>query len=138
MKLFYCLICIPFFTISCKEAIKNDVKFVASLDKEKFRTIRFSAIIERRSKLSLISYVTGSNLTNFANSIARTNLNFEIATSSKYNPYIENKIVLMNDGADGYVPQSLHNQINILRQHTNNENPIKWSEKEKIKQLIGN
>ncbi|RTZ04796.1 hypothetical protein [Flavobacterium sp. GSP6] len=115
---------------------KDDRKFGAYLDKENYRTVRFSAIIERRSRLSLISYVTGSNITNYANSIARTNLNFEIASSSKYSSYIDNKIVLMNDNADGYVPKSLYNQINILKQNTNDEEPIKWSEKEKLKKLL--
>ena len=115
---------------------KGDRKFRASLDKEKYRTVRFSAIIERRNRLSLISYVTGSNITNYSNSIARTNLNFEIASSSKYNPYIDNKIVLMNDSADGYLPTSLSNQINILKQHTDNKEPIKWSEKEKLKEIL--
>lgn len=115
---------------------KDDTRFRASLDKEKYRTVRFSAIIERRSRLSLVSYVTGTNIANYSNSIARTNLNFEIATSSKYNPYIENKIVLMNDSADGYVPQSLYNQLNILKEHTNNQEPIKWSEKDKLKVLL--
>lgn len=115
---------------------KGDRKFRASLDKEKYRTVRFSAIIEKRNRLSLISYVTGSNITNYSNSIARTNLNFEIASNSKYAPYIDNKIVLMNDSADGYAPVLLSNQINILRQHTNNEEPLKWSEKEKLKEIL--
>lgn len=115
---------------------KGDRRFRASLDKEKYRTVRFSAIIEKRNRLSLISYVTGSNITNYSNSIARTNLNFEIASNSKYAPYIDNKIVLMNDSADGYAPVLLSNQINILRQHTNNEEPLKWSEKEKLKEIL--
>ncbi len=38
MKLFYALICISFFTISCKEAIKNDKKFVAE---QSFQEIQF-------------------------------------------------------------------------------------------------
>lgn len=115
---------------------KDDRRFRASLDKAKYRTVRFSAIIEKRNRLSLISYVTGSNITNYSNSIARTNLNFEIASNSKYAPYIDNKIVLMNDSANGYAPILLSNQINILRQHTNNEEPLKWSEKEKLKEIL--
>lgn len=115
---------------------KDDRKFGASLDKEKFRSVRFSAIIEKRNRLSLVSYVTGSNITNYSNSIARTNLNFEIASNSIYSPFIENKIVLLNDSADGYAPTALSNQINILKQHTENKEPIKWSEKEKLKEIL--
>jgi hypothetical protein len=111
---------------------KDTRKFGGCLDKETYRTIKFSALITKRNRISLISYVTGSNVTNFANSIARANMNFEIATSSKFQPYIDNKLVLMNDVADGYVPQKLHNQIEILKGQTNEE-PIVWSNKEKIR-----
>ncbi len=114
---------------------KENRRFGAYLDKENYRSVRFSAIIERKNKLSLINYVTGSNITNFQNSIARANLNFEIASSSKYNNYIENKIVLMNDTADGYVPASLFNHINILKEHTGQE-PIGWSQKEQLKVIL--
>jgi hypothetical protein len=107
---------------------KGITKFGGYLDKEAYRTIRFNAIITKRNRISLISYVTGSNVTNFASSIAKTNMNFEIAATSHYQSIIDNKIVLMNDFADGYEPQKLYKQIEILKNQINIE-PIKWSNK---------
>lgn len=110
-------------------------KFRASLDKEDYRSVRFSAMIERRNRLSLISYITGSNPTNFRNSIARANMNFEIATSSKYNDYIDNKLVLINNVADGFVLNQISKQLNILEEHTGQE-AIQWSEREKLLAIL--
>lgn len=106
-------------------------KFRASLDKEDFRSVRFSALIERRNKLSLISFITGSNPANFRNSIASANMNFSIATASKYNKHIENKLVLVNNNADGFVLNQISKQLNVLEEHTGQE-AIQWSERDKL------
>lgn len=109
--------------------------FRASLDKNDYRSVRFSALIQRRNKLNLIHYVTGSNPGNFRNSIARASMNFEIATESIYNEVIENKIVLLNNVAEGYVPGQISKQLNILEEHTGQES-IPWSEREKLQAIL--
>lgn len=109
--------------------------FSAPLDKNEFRSVRFSALIEKRNRLNLVSYVTGSNPANFRNSIARVNMNFEIATSSKYNDYIDNKIVLVNDVADGFVLGQIGKQLNILEDHIGQES-IVWTEREKLLKVL--
>ncbi|WP_298238400.1 hypothetical protein [uncultured Algibacter sp.] len=114
---------------------KYKPKFRAPLDKQDFRSVRFSAIIERKNKLSLVSYITGSNPANFRNSIARANMNFEIATSSKYNDYIDNKLVLVNNTADGFVLNQIAKQLNILEEHTG-QDAIQWSEREKLLAIL--
>lgn len=106
-------------------------KFRAPLDKQSFRSVRFSALIEKRNRLSLISYVTGSNPTNFRNSIASANMNFEIASSSKYNEVIDNKIVLINNLADGFVENQISKQLQILEENLNQKS-ITWTEREKL------
>ncbi len=110
-------------------------KFNASLDKQEFRSVRFSALIERRNRLNLISYVTGSNPANFRNSIARVSMNFEIATSSKYSEYIDNKIVLVNNTADGFVLNQISKQLQILEEHTGQE-AVRWSERERLLAIL--
>ncbi|MEP3372891.1 hypothetical protein [Maribacter dokdonensis] len=114
---------------------KYEPKFRAPLDKEEFRSVRFSVLIERRNRLNLISYVTGSTAANFRNSIARANMNFEIASSSKYNDYIDNKIVLVNNVADGFLLNQIGKQLNILEDHTGQE-AINWSEREKLISIL--
>ena len=113
----------------------DNVRFRASLDKEEFRAVRFSAIIERGSRWSLISYLTGSNPANFISSIAKANINFEVAAGSKYNRVIDNKIVLINDTAEGFVPAKVHKQLDVLQDHIGQE-PIAWSEKERLLTIL--
>jgi hypothetical protein len=114
---------------------KFNPKFSAPLDKNEFRSVRFSALIEKKSRLNLVSYVTGSNPANFRNSIARVNMNFEIATSSKYNDYIDNKIVLVNDVADGFVLNQIGKQLNILEEHIGQES-VPWTQREKLLTIL--
>ena len=61
MKLFYSLICISVFTISCKEAIKNDVKFVAeqSFEEIQFVEPKVSNSLVVNSKEDLLGYWVG-------------------------------------------------------------------------------
>ncbi len=106
-------------------------KFRAPLDKKDFRSVRFSALLERKNRLSIITYVTGSTPSNFRNSIASANMNFELASSSGYNKYIENKIVLVNNTAEGYIQNQISKQLNLLEEHIGRE-AINWSEREKL------
>lgn len=109
----------------------ENVRFRANLDKEEFRSVRFSAIIERRSRLNLVSFITGSNPANFISSIAKANINFEIAADSKYNQVIDNKVVLINDAAEGYIPAKLYKQLNVLQDHIGQE-AVPWTQKERL------
>ncbi|MGQ3678885.1 hypothetical protein [Tenacibaculum discolor] len=114
---------------------KDNVRFRANLDKDEFRSVRFSAIIERKNRLNLISYVTGSNPANFIGSIAKANMNFEIASGSKYGRVIQNKLVLINDTADGFIPAKLNKQLNLLHEHTGQE-PIPWTQRERLLAIL--
>ncbi|MGZ0014819.1 hypothetical protein [Yeosuana sp. AK3] len=113
----------------------ENLRFSANLDKEDFRSVRFSAIIQRKNRLNLISYITGSNPANFIGSIAKASMNFEIATSSKYNRVIDNKLVLVNNMADGFEINKISKQLNILEEHTGRE-AINWSEREKLLSIL--
>ncbi len=110
-------------------------RFSAALDKHDFRSVRFSALIERKNRLSLISYITGSNPANFRNSIARASMNFEIASSSIYSSHIDHKIALVNNQADGFVLKQISKQLNILQEHTDKE-AVKWSERERLHAIL--
>ena len=83
----------------------------------------------------MINFLTGSNPSNFISSIAKANINFEIASSSKYNRVIDRKIVILNDSAEGFVPAKLYNQLRILEENTEQES-IPWSQKGKLLELI--
>ncbi len=114
---------------------EENIRFSANLDKEEFRSVRFSAIIERNNKLNLISFLTGSNPANFIGSIAKANINFQIATDSKYNKVIDNKLVLINDAAEGFIPAKIYKQLNVLEEQTG-QKAIQWSEREKLLAIL--
>lgn len=110
-------------------------KFGASLDKDDYRSVRFSVLIEKRNRLSLINFVTGSTPANFRNSIARANMNFEIAAASKYENVIDNKIVLLNNQAEGFVMDQIYRQLEVLQEHSGQE-AVNWSERERLLNLL--
>ncbi|MGK0236371.1 MAG: hypothetical protein ACI9EK_002921 [Psychroserpens sp.] len=114
---------------------KYEPKFRAALDKDEYRSVRFNVLIEKKNRLNLISYVTGSSAANFRNSIARANMNFEIATLSKYNRFIDNKIVLVNDLSDGFVYSQISKQLQILEDHIGQE-PIKWTKRDELLNIL--
>lgn len=112
-----------------------NIKYYGSLDRERYRSVRFGAVIEKNSRLNLVNFITGSTSANFINSIAKSNLNFSIAGDSIFQDYIDSKLVFLNDSADGYNESRLFNQINALQSHLSH-NAILWSHKEQILEII--
>ena len=98
MKLFYCLICIPFFTISCKEAIKNDVKFVAeqSFEEIQFVEPKVSNSLVVNSKEDLLGYWVGDFNANLSDEEMDT-----IYGNEKYSNLITRKITFSIDEIKG-------------------------------------
>ena len=99
------------------------------------KNIRFSAIIIRNSNLYLISYITGSTHQYFMNDLRKTIINFEISERSKYQSHIKEKISIINDMANGYHPEKSKSILDLLSEKINRE-PVKWTEKERILDII--
>lgn len=115
---------------------KSEIKLNGYLDKKQFRTVRFNAIITKNSSsFSLINYVTGSNVSYFQKSISNASVLFEIADASPYSQYIKQKIAVVNNSAEGFVPERLGKHFEILQGHTG-QDPIKWSERNNLKALL--
>lgn len=111
----------------------ESVKLRSSLDD--FQSIKFSAIINKNSRLYLLSYVTGSTQTYFENDLRKSIVNFEIAVKSKYVDYIKERVTLVNDKSDGYSPEKSANIFDLLLEKTTRP-PIKWTDKEQITEFI--
>ncbi len=102
------------------------------LDKKNFRSVRFNAIIAKNnSSLSLVNYITGSNVSYFTKSISNASVLFEIADNSPYRDFIKQKIAVVNNGAEGFVSGKLQKHFEILHEHTGRD-PINWSEKDNL------
>jgi hypothetical protein len=95
------------------------------------KTVRVSAIYKKNNLMILINYITGSNPNHFIGSIGKSNMIFEMASKSVYVNNIKNKINLINNNADGYIPNKVENYLSHLANNTN-AIPIKWSEKESL------
>lgn len=111
----------------------NDVQLKTPLDD--FESIKFNALITKGYSIFLVSYVTGSTSYYFANDLRKTIVNFEISEKSKYKDFIREKISIINDKADGYHPEKLESIMNLLDEKATKK-PIKWSEKEKVLEII--
>lgn len=111
----------------------DKVKLRSSLDD--FQSIKFNAIINKNSKLYLLTYVTGSTQTYFENDLRKSIVNFEIAAKSKYQDLIKERITILNDQSEGYSPKKSAFIFELLKEKATRE-PIKWTEKEQILQFI--
>src|SRR5690554_2323879 len=111
----------------------DNVKLQKSLDD--LKNIRFNALITRNSDIYLISNVTGSSSYYFTNDLRKTIVNFEISEKSKYRDFIREKVSIINDKADGYHPEKLSSMMDLLNEKVTRE-PIKWTEKERILEII--
>lgn len=100
-----------------------------------YKNIKFNAVINRGSNLYLISYVTGSSQYYFENDLRRSIVNFEISERSIFKSNIKERIVLINDFASGYSTTRSHSIYQLLDEKIS-RNPIKWSEKEKILEIV--
>lgn len=109
------------------------VKLRSTLDDVK--GIKFNAIINKDSNLFLVTYVTGSTQTYFENDLRKSIVNFEIAVKSKYSGLIKERLTIVNDNSEGYVPIKSARIFDLLNEKTTRE-PVKWTEKERILELI--
>lgn len=111
----------------------ENVRLRKSLDD--FKNIKFNAIVNKGMDLFLLTYVTGSTPYYFENDLRKSIVNFEITVRSKYKDYIKEKISIFNDRAEGFNPQKSKSIIELLKEKTTRE-PILWSEKEKVLEII--
>lgn len=116
-----------------KSNYAENAKLRAALDD--FKNIKFNAIINKRSKLFLFTYVTGSTSTYFENDLRKSIVNFEIAQKSKYRDLIKERITVVNDLSEGYSLERSANIFELLKEKTTKE-PIKWTEKEQILGIV--
>lgn len=116
-----------------KETYAEKVKFKSPLDD--IPSIKFNAIIHSRSSLFLLMYVTGSTQIYFENDLRKSIVNFEIAAKSKFNELVKGSIAVVNDGSAGYIPERSKSIFELLYEKTSRD-PVKWSEKERLFEII--
>lgn len=116
-----------------KAHYSENVKLRSPLDD--FNNIKFNAIISKKSKLYLITYITGSTQNYFENDLRKSIVNFEIASKSKYKDFISEKISILNNNSEGFNPVKSSSIFELLNEKITRE-PIIWSEREKLLKII--
>lgn len=97
--------------------------------------IRIDLIITKSSKLTLVNYITGSNLSYFSGSIYKANMIFEMANSSKYRDVIKNRYAIVDDIAVGYNNLKAGPLLNHLSEQTKTET-LNWSARANFKNKL--
>jgi hypothetical protein len=116
-------------------ALHDTIKVNSHLS-EDLKSVRFNAIItKRKSRLTLLNYITGSSVSYFIGSIGKANLNFEIATDSEFSPLVDTKIALINDTTSGYQQDKLYKYLEKMERNSNSKN-ILWSERYKLDEYL--
>jgi hypothetical protein len=116
-----------------KSIYTDEIRLQSALDD--FKSVKFNAIIAKKSDLYLLTYVTGSTQIYFENDLRKSIVNFEIADKSKYKDIIKEKITIINDMSEGYVPDKSTYIFELLNEKSTRE-PIKWTEKKKLSEII--
>ncbi len=102
---------------------------------DEHRQIRVNAIVMKQNRMTLVNYITGSNYDYFNSSISKTNLIYELANKTKESVYIDKKIVLLDDAAQGFVPNKIGNWLDHLLVNTHTEK-VSWSTKNELQSLL--
>lgn len=102
---------------------------------ESLSGVRFNAVITKFNRFTLISYVTGSNDTNFIYSLGRSNLNFDLVEEKSINSLVRQKITLIDDSVSSYKSLKVAPFLGVINTKKGRIS-LTWKEKEKLKELI--
>ena len=97
--------------------------------------VKFSGVIESRSRLTIVSYIGGTTVSEFRKNAGDVALNFKDARASSMGQRINSTIPILNNGARGYDPAKLAPRLQELKQLAKQE-PITWLERDALKGLL--
>ena len=112
---------------------RGDVKLRHRFDD--LHGVVFNAVIERRSEISIIAYVTGSTDHYFAGDVRKAIVNFELSAKTKYRDHIKRRLSLVDDEAAGYSPNRLDAIMGLMREKTTHD-PVLWTNKDALLGMI--
>jgi hypothetical protein len=125
------------FRIEANNFLKQHYNQNVRLDRNlmDFKNIKFNAIIFKGNKLNLLTYVSGSTPQYFESGLRKSIVNFQISEKSVESKDITEKICIINDSCDGFIKSHSESLLDLLREKSSRE-PILWSEKEKVLEII--
>lgn len=97
--------------------------------------IKFSAVVFRKNRMTLVNYVTGSNESYFVMSLGRSNLNYDMVEKHSINNLVERKITLMDDTTKIINSPRIVPYLGVVSSKEGRIS-LKWGEKEHLKELV--
>lgn len=100
--------------------------------------IRFNAIDRNRNGINLINFVSGSNSSYYANSLCRSNMDFQMILPFRDRYVIRNTITLLDDRTRSVIESSqVQTYYNYLLGNRSDSNKVVlWSQKKELAQAI--
>ena len=118
-----------------KEAFADDFQSGFTLDQ--MPGVRFSAKIERKGRLTLVNYVTGSHPAYYISSLGKSSLGFDLLETQSINAFVENRVLLLDSSAKAYNDSRVQPYIGLMSSKTDRV-VIPWSHRTDIKRIILN
>lgn len=102
---------------------------------ENFGHIKFSAVVTRNNRLTLVNYVTGSNESYYVMSLGRSNLNFDAIEKHPINSLVKRKITLMDDTTRIFSSPRIAPYLGVVSEKEG-RSCLKWEDRESLKALV--
>lgn len=101
-------------------------------------SIRFNAIERNRNGIHLMNFVSGSNSSYYANSLCRSNMNFQMMLPFRDRYAIRNTITLLDDRTRSVIesPQVQTYYNYLLDNRSDSNKVVLWSQKAELAQAI--
>ena len=109
---------------------KNVLSFNGFID-ERYKDIKFNAVVKRDDKFTLYNYVTGTTEFYFRGSIGRSNMNFQLINRTILKPQIHKRVTVINDQASGYKFEKLKQYLDLISEEAESE-IVNWTNKKAL------
>lgn len=109
---------------------KNVLSFNGFID-ERYKDIKFNAVVKRDDKFTLYNYVTGTTEFYFRGSIGRSNMNFQLINRTILKPQIHKRVTVVNDQASGYKFEKLKQYLYLISEEAESE-IVNWTNKKAL------
>jgi len=97
--------------------------------------VKFSAVVESTSRLSIVSCINGASFTEFRKNMVDAAFNLNRAWHSGTKAVLDMTVPVIHNTARGYDPEKLEEQIEDLRKKARTQ-PVLWSHKEELRKRL--
>lgn len=112
---------------------KKALSFNGYID-ERYKDIKFNAIIRKDDKFTLYNYVTGTTEFYFRGSIGRSNMNFQLINRTILKQQIHKRVTVVNDQASGYKFEKLKQYLDLISEEAESE-IVNWTNKRELLEI---